>query len=340
MTATTGTIHVARYQSRLRMKASPSADSSETTPQVTKGQQQAASKPRYQNWRRKRAKSRIACVASGNFTLNLVKAFQRRTRQPSGRARTVQSTAWASQSQSPWNPIPVVFRQASRILFLLQQSQSSPFPSICQTDFAWEMANLEVVFDAEQEWLHYSFLQLSSGITEIVALDPRCSPVHQALWEMSHVSWKTVSDRGVVGPIRVGGRAAGDPPELSVIPHNRPLPAALLAAYNQGGRDLTIAPGTYILPATRRNSIELTGWSNAAIHAKGVTIIFADADHRPRVAQPLHATSSSREPPCSLPASRSRRGGSRRSARTPRASTATGRSMPDTRRNRPAQEYF
>ena len=59
------------------------------------------------------------------------------------------------------------------------------------------------------------------------------------------------------------------------------LPAALLTAYNRGARDITIAPGTYQLPASRRNDIELTDWNNATIRAQGVTIIFEDTAHRP-----------------------------------------------------------
>lgn len=72
------------------------------------------------------------------------------------------------------------------------------------------------------------------------------------------------------GPITVG-----DPTQPAA------LPAALLAAYRQGARDLTIAPGTYKLPATHRDSIELANWSEATIHAHGVTIIFEESGHRP-----------------------------------------------------------
>ncbi len=66
-----------------------------------------------------------------------------------------------------------------------------------------------------------------------------------------------------------------------MIPQPAALPAALLTAYNQGARDITIAPGTYQLPASRRNDIELTDWNNATIRAQGVTIIFEDTAHRP-----------------------------------------------------------
>lgn len=58
------------------------------------------------------------------------------------------------------------------------------------------------------------------------------------------------------------------------------LPAAILAAYNNGSKDITIKPGTYTLPASGRN-IELLGWNDAAIHAKGVTIIFENTRNRP-----------------------------------------------------------
>jgi|GEM_PF-375685 len=59
------------------------------------------------------------------------------------------------------------------------------------------------------------------------------------------------------------------------------LPAALVTAYDHGARDLTIAPGTYQLPAGPKHCIELAGWSNCAIHAKAVTIIFAETNRRP-----------------------------------------------------------
>ncbi len=72
------------------------------------------------------------------------------------------------------------------------------------------------------------------------------------------------------GPITVGNPA-----------QSAALPAALLAAYNQGARDLTITPGTYQLPAAGKDSIALIGWRDAAIHARDVTIIFAEAAHRP-----------------------------------------------------------
>ena len=83
-------------------------------------------------------------------------------------------------------------------------------------------------------------------------------------------------------PPALSAGVVGDPAQPAA------LPAALLAAYNQGGRDITIAPGTYMLPDMRRNSIEWTAWSNATIHAQGVTIIFADADHRPVLLNRCH----------------------------------------------------
>jgi hypothetical protein len=72
-----------------------------------------------------------------------------------------------------------------------------------------------------------------------------------------------------------GPTTVGDPARAAA------LPAALLEAYHQGARQITIAPGTYQLPAAARNSIQWNGWSNAVIHAEGVTIIFEDADRRP-----------------------------------------------------------
>ena len=55
----------------------------------------------------------------------------------------------------------------------------------------------------------------------------------------------------------------------------------LAAAYKRGIRDLTIAPGTYRLPATGKESIALIGWHDATIHAKDVTVIFDETAHRP-----------------------------------------------------------
>ena len=63
------------------------------------------------------------------------------------------------------------------------------------------------------------------------------------------------------------------------------LPAALAEAYRQGAREFTITPGTYRLPATGRESIALRGWSDAAIHAKDVTVIFEETEHRPVLLQ-------------------------------------------------------
>jgi hypothetical protein len=59
------------------------------------------------------------------------------------------------------------------------------------------------------------------------------------------------------------------------------LPQALLDAYAQGARDITITPGTYVLPATGRNSIELRSWRDVSIHARGVTVVFQELAHRP-----------------------------------------------------------
>ena len=59
------------------------------------------------------------------------------------------------------------------------------------------------------------------------------------------------------------------------------LAAAILDAYAKGARDLTIAPGTYLLPATGKASIELDSWKEATIHANNVTIVFEELGHRP-----------------------------------------------------------
>jgi hypothetical protein len=59
------------------------------------------------------------------------------------------------------------------------------------------------------------------------------------------------------------------------------LPQALLDAYTKGARAITITPGTYTLPATGKNSIELKAWKDAAISANGVTIIFDELKHAP-----------------------------------------------------------
>ena len=75
-------------------------------------------------------------------------------------------------------------------------------------------------------------------------------------------------------------------PELSVIPPNRPLPAALLAAYNRGGRDITIAPGTYncLTPEEqhRMDRLEQRRDSRQGSHDH-----FRGRRPPPRVAQPL-----------------------------------------------------
>ena len=59
------------------------------------------------------------------------------------------------------------------------------------------------------------------------------------------------------------------------------LSTAIIDAYHNGVRNITVTPGTYVLPATGKNSIELTGWENARIHFEGTTIIFEEMDQRP-----------------------------------------------------------
>jgi len=67
----------------------------------------------------------------------------------------------------------------------------------------------------------------------------------------------------------------GDPAE------GAELPGAILHAYASGAREITIAPGTYRIPPTGRCALELRNWTHAAIHAAGVTLIFAELGQRP-----------------------------------------------------------
>src|SRR5208337_5004236 len=59
------------------------------------------------------------------------------------------------------------------------------------------------------------------------------------------------------------------------------LPAAILKAYANGAREIAIAPGTYRTPPTGKCAISLERWTNVAIHAKGVTLVFEDLKQRP-----------------------------------------------------------
>ncbi len=74
-----------------------------------------------------------------------------------------------------------------------------------------------------------------------------------------------------------GAGAIGDPQ------HPDGLAAALAAAYAGGDRDITIAPGTYDLPATDNDTFALVEWSDAKIHADHVTMVFQGRSfaHRP-----------------------------------------------------------
>jgi hypothetical protein len=63
--------------------------------------------------------------------------------------------------------------------------------------------------------------------------------------------------------------------------HPAELPAALADAYRNGNRDITIAPGSYDLPTTGKDTIALDHWSDAKVHAANVTLIFQDLSHRP-----------------------------------------------------------
>jgi hypothetical protein len=59
------------------------------------------------------------------------------------------------------------------------------------------------------------------------------------------------------------------------------LPAAILNAYANGARDITIALGTYRIPPTGKCAISLERWTNTTIHAKKVTLIFEEITQRP-----------------------------------------------------------
>ena len=59
------------------------------------------------------------------------------------------------------------------------------------------------------------------------------------------------------------------------------LPEALQAAYSGGARDITIAPGTYVIPAAGRSAIALVEWKNVRIAARGVSLCFEELAHRP-----------------------------------------------------------
>lgn len=63
------------------------------------------------------------------------------------------------------------------------------------------------------------------------------------------------------------------------------LPAALQSAYAGGARDITITPGTYVLPATGRSAIQLVTWKDARIRARGVTLVFEELARRPFILQ-------------------------------------------------------
>jgi Right handed beta helix region len=59
------------------------------------------------------------------------------------------------------------------------------------------------------------------------------------------------------------------------------LPQAIVQAHAAGANDITIAPGTYDLPAGGHGAIVLSQWRDATIHADGVTLIFEDVSSRP-----------------------------------------------------------
>ena len=67
--------------------------------------------------------------------------------------------------------------------------------------------------------------------------------------------------------------------------HPADLAGALDQAYQQGSRDLTIAPGVYDLPVAtpqnRADAMPLDHWSDVTVRATGVTLIFEDVNRRP-----------------------------------------------------------
>ncbi len=63
--------------------------------------------------------------------------------------------------------------------------------------------------------------------------------------------------------------------------HPSTLAAEIADAYSKGAREIQVNAGVYVLPATGKNSIELTNWSSAAIRCKDVTLVFQELKHRP-----------------------------------------------------------
>ena len=89
-----------------------------------------------------------------------------------------------------------------------------------------------------------------------------------------------------LAPLWAGAETANapvPPTRITIGDPSKPgdLSKELLAAYDKGARDITIAKGTYVLPAIGANSISLPHWSNTVVHADGVTMIFKDLTHRP-----------------------------------------------------------
>ena len=83
-------------------------------------------------------------------------------------------------------------------------------------------------------------------------------PIHLALWcalALPHIA------RAVT---------IGDPAQPQL------LPAQIADAYKNGERQITIAPGTYLLPHGDHDVFHLTGWKNAVISAPNVTLISSE----------------------------------------------------------------
>lgn len=59
------------------------------------------------------------------------------------------------------------------------------------------------------------------------------------------------------------------------------LPAALAKAYADGAREITITPGTYLLPEKGGDQILFDAWVDTTIQAEGVTIIAGNVGQKP-----------------------------------------------------------
>ena len=85
-------------------------------------------------------------------------------------------------------------------------------------------------------------------------------------------------------------RSGSTPPDSAIPPQavvigdpakGADLSAAILNAYANGARDITIAAGIYRIPPAGKPLIKLEQWKNATIHAKGVTLVFEELTNSP-----------------------------------------------------------